>query len=132
MIRRVLVTAALTAALVAACQSRPATHATLENATDIPLAVHVNDAWVGTYGAGATVVVPIPDGGAPYRIEARSASGAVLSSLDVTADDALRAQAGTRSLRATSDTPCGMIRLTFGDAAEEAMPASTSTPGACP
>jgi hypothetical protein len=132
-IRATLVAAILaTSAAIAGCQGAPAAHATLENRTDVPLAVHVNGGWVGTYPAGATAEVPIRDGGAPYRIEARSASGAVLSALDVTVDDAQRVRTGTRSLSATSDTPCGMIRLTFGDAAVQPMPVPTSAPGPCP
>ncbi len=130
--------AALVAVLVAAsmavasCQGAPAAHVVLENRTDIPLAVHVNGGWVGTYPAGATVEVPIRDGSPPYRIEARSGSGAVLSALDASVDDAQRVLAGTRSLSATSDMPCGIIRLTFGDAAVEPMPVPTSAPGECP
>lgn len=115
----------------AACAGAPEAHLRLENGTDIPLAVHVNDAWVGTYEAGRTVDVPIR-AEAPWRIEALSDSGAVLSALDASADDAARVIDGTRSLSATSDTPCGMIRITVGDAAEEPMPAPTSSAGPCP
>lgn len=116
---------------VIACQATPSAHVVLENATGIPLAAHVNGAWVGTYPAGATAEVPIP-GAAPYRIDVRSKSGAALTALDISADDVMQVQAGRRSLRATADTPCGMIRLTFGDAAVELMPVSTSEPGPCP
>lgn len=131
--RAALVAVALAVSVaIAGCLSAPAAHARLQNGTDVPLAVHVNGGWVGTYPAGATVEVPIRDGGAPYRIEARSGTGAVLSALDVTADDAQRVRTGTRSLSATSDTPCGMIRLTFGDAAVEPLPVPTSVPGPCP
>lgn len=116
---------------IAGCQAEPAAHVMLENDTDIPLAVHVNGGWLGTYPAGAVAEVPIRLA-PPYRIEARSDSGAVLSALEVTTDDAQRVLAGARSLRATSDTPCGMIRLTFGDVAAEPMPAPKSAPGPCP
>ena len=131
--RAALIAVVLAASVaIAGCQGAPTAHARLENRTDVPLAVHINGGWVGTYPAGATAEVPIRDGGAPYRIEARSGSGAVLSALDVTADDAQRVRAGTRSLTATSDTPCGIVRLTFGGAAVEPMPVSTSSPGPCP
>ena len=135
MIRRLsqaLGVALITAVAVAGCQDAPSGHAVIENATDIPLAVHVNGTWVGTYPAGATAEVPIRTGDGPFLLEARSDSGATLSALDVTADDVMAVGDGTRSLRATSDTPCGMIRLTFGDAAVEPMPAATSEPGPCP
>lgn len=119
------------AAMLAACDGAPATVLRLENATDIPLAVHVDDAWVGTYPAGETRDVPIRDG-APYRIDVRSESGAILSALEVSLEDASMIAADRRSIQATTDTPCGMIRLTVGSAAEAPMPPSTSTPGACP
>lgn len=118
--------------VVVGCQDPPSGHAVVENATSIPLAVHVNGTWVGTYPAGATAEVPIRGGSGPFRLEARSDSGATLSALDITADDVIQVGAGTRSLRATSDTPCGMIRLTYGDAAVDPMPVATSEPGPCP
>jgi hypothetical protein len=124
--------ALLAALALVGCQDAPSGHAVIENATDIPLAVHVNGTWVGTYPAGATAEVPIRIGAGPFRLEARSDSGATLSALEVTADDVAAVNAGTRSLQATSDTPCGMIRLTYGDAAVEPMPAATSAPGPCP
>ena len=129
---RPVVVAVIAVLAVAGCQGAPSAHVVLENATGIPLAAHVNGAWVGTYPAGATAEVPIRGADGPYRIEVRSDSGATLSSLDISVDDAVKAQAGTGSLRATTDTPCGMIRLTFGDAAVESMPVSTSEPGPCP
>lgn len=117
--------------VLAGC-SRTVPQVQVENGTDIPLAVHANSAWLGTYPAGAVADVPIGAAGPPWSIDVRSPSGATLTSLAISADDLQRVDAGTRSLQAVADTPCGTIRLTFGDAAIEPLPASTSPPGPCP
>jgi hypothetical protein len=117
--------------LLAGC-SRTLPQVQVENGTDIPLAVHVNGEWLGTYPAGAVADVAIRAAGPPWSIDVRSGSGATLTSLAISADDLQRVDAGTRSLQATADTPCGTIRLTFGDAAIEPLPFSTSPPGPCP
>lgn len=131
-VRALGVALGLAALLLLAGCSRTVPQVQLENGTGIPLAVHVNGSWLGTYPAGAVVDVPIGADGPPWSIDVKSGSGAVLGTLEISADDMQRADAGTRSLRATTDTPCGVFRLTFGDAAVEPMPVSTALPGPCP
>ena len=129
---RVRALGVLAALLVLAGCSRTVPQVQLENGTDTPLAVHANGSWLGTYPAGAVADVPIGAEGPPWSIDVKSASGAILATLEIAADDMQPADAGTRSLRTTADTPCGVVRLTFGDATMEPMPVSTSLPGPCP
>ena len=57
---------------------------TLDNLTDTPIGLYVNGEWVGTYAAGASTEQHLGDhGGAPYTVEARSNSGAVLATVRV-------------------------------------------------
>lgn len=116
--------------LFAGC-SRTLPQVQVENGTDIPLAVHVNGEWLGTYPAGAVADVAIGAAGPPWSIDVRSASGAILATLGITAEDMQPADSGPGGLQATADTPCGTIRLTFGIAAIGPLPVSTSPRGPC-
>jgi hypothetical protein len=121
-----LVTAVI--AMVAACGAPGSGSAVrLENATTVPVAVHLNDAWVGTYPAGAIADVPIGQASIPVVIEARSPSGAVLASLTAAASDMADARGVAEWV-----LPCGAIRLSLSTAQQE--PIATPEPAAdtCP
>jgi hypothetical protein len=123
---RWLVAAAI--ATLVACATPPSGPAVrLENATTVPVAIHLNDAWVGTYPAGAIADVPIGQASIPVVIEARSPSGAVLASLTAAASDIADARGVAEWV-----LPCGAIRLSLSTAQEE--PIATPEPAAdtCP
>ena len=114
-------------ATVAACSTPASGRAVrLENATTVPVAVHLNDAWVGTYPAGATVDVPIGQSAIPVVIEARSPSGAVLASLTATESDIDPGGVGEWVL------PCGAIRLSLGPSDQQPLATPEVNAGACP
>ena len=88
----------------------------VDNETDIPIGVYVDGVWRGTDEPGATIVVPLGDGLPPITIEARSASGAVLATLDVPLGPvkALRDGEGDAWGEEIA-VPCGLIRITVGE-----------------
>ncbi len=59
----------------------------LVNATSVPVALHVNDAWVGTYPAWSEQrEIPIfGNGGPPWRVTFRGPEGFPVASLDLDA-----------------------------------------------
>jgi hypothetical protein len=98
----------------------------LENATTVPVAIHLNDAWVGTYAAGAVVDVPIGQAVIPVVIEARSPSGAVLASLTAAESDIAEARGVGEWV-----LPCGAIRLSLSTTDQEPI-ATPEALAACP
>jgi len=106
-------TTAVAAIVLAGCQGLSGPVVQLENLTDIPVAVHVNGAWVGTYQAGARVAIPIGDGRPPFAIEVVSGSGARLASITLT-DVEIQAEPGTTGVAQKATVPCGRINLWFG------------------
>lgn len=129
-----LVAAAVLALTIAACDaipsSTPAPVVHLQNQTDIPVAIHVNDAWVGTYPAGASTEVTIPVQEREYRIEARSPSGTTLITLLGPASMVNAAQAQEQVFDAWEDVPCGRIALSVGTPPDR--PAPEAPTGPCP
>ncbi|MEO6206570.1 MAG: hypothetical protein ABIP77_01290 [Candidatus Limnocylindrales bacterium] len=107
----------------------------LDNLTDTPIGLYVNGEWVGTYPAGATTEQPLGDhGGAPYSVEARSGSGAVLATVGVNEAQAQTpAQAG-QGLAVEQGVPCGIVRIVVGELGPDAVPAPAASvsPGPCP
>jgi hypothetical protein len=93
--------------LFAACVPAASTEMQLENLTDVPIAVHVDGTWVGTYPADTTRSVPVP-GTAPHLVEIFTASGARL--VEWGFSDADVSGGGV----ATTEVPCGVIRLSVG------------------
>jgi predicted RNA methylase len=89
----------------------------VENATDIPVAVYVEDDWRGTDEPGSTLVVPLGAGSPPLTIEARSPSGATLATLEVDAArlEALRQGDPDNVLTEEFGVPCGVIRIVVGE-----------------
>lgn len=102
---------AITALVLAAagCTSLagPTTPMSLENLTDVAVAIHADGAWIGTYEPGANRTVPVP-GEPPVGIEVISPSGAVLAEWSF---DATQAVEGGVS---TTEVPCGVVRLSVG------------------
>lgn len=103
----------LTAFIVAGCAgftSDPALTLGLDNGTDRPVLVYVNDEWVGTFPVGADRddVTTGAHGGPPWRIEARTDAGVVLASFDAASVAALPTGTG-------ADTACGSLGLWAGD-----------------
>ena len=130
---RRLVGLAVLALAIAACQAEPSTMRTvhLQNQTDIPVAVHVNGTWIGTYPAGAVTELPIPAQEGEYRIEARSPSGAALLTLLGTAAMVDAAEANEQVFDAWADVPCGRIAMSVG-AIPLVRPAPGPATGPCP
>jgi hypothetical protein len=124
-----LVVGVLAVLIAAGCSflSNPNERVGLGNRTDIPVAVHVNGAWVGTYAPGALTEVAIGGhGGPPYVVEVRSPTGNLLASITISAQEAQEAAAGEMSMGTTAGLPCGAIHLTYGSPAE--MPQADPAP----
>ena len=127
-----------TVALVTACSAIPGldeVRVHVDNETDIPIAVYVDGVWRGTDEPGATIVVPLGDGLPPITIEARSASGAVLATLDVPLGPvkALRDREGD-AWGAEIAVPCGLVRIIVGELGPNAAvkTAEAVPAGRCP
>jgi len=128
----------VTLVLVTACSAIPnldEVRVHVDNETDIPIAVYIDGVWRGTDEPGATIVVPLGDGLPPITIEARSASGAVLATLDVPLGPvkALRDREGDAWGEEIA-VPCGLIRITVGELGptEAHAPAEAVPEGPCP
>jgi hypothetical protein len=122
---------ALLALVVAGCLPVAAAEdrVQLRNETTTPVAVHVNGGWVGTYPAGAVVDVPIVGhGGPPFAVEVRSPSGALLTSVTLTAEDRRTVADGSTSMSSGGDVGCGWIEISYGGS----MPPEPNVGGARP
>lgn len=127
------------AVLFAACSNPEppgSVQLTVENLTDTPLGVYVDDEWVGTDEPGATIVTTLPPTDAEsYRVETRTPSGAVIAAFDAPAGavQALREGRGG-PLGEEVGVPCGVVRILIGDLepAEGLAPAEAVEPGPCP
>jgi len=107
----------------------------LDNLTDTPVGLYVNDEWVGTYPAGAIVQEPLGDhGGAPYIVDVRTPSGTSLIRADVNEAQARSLVGGGPAIASEQGLPCGIIRLVIGElaAGEAPAPAQSVAPGPCP
>ena len=127
-----LVGVVLAGLVLASCSGPPpGPTITLSNRTDIPIAVHVNSVWVGTYGPGAEAPAPLGVvAGPPYRIDFKSPTGAVLMSWEIAEPlvDPL-----TESSVARVDLPCGTIEAWEGLAPTQPRPEPVFPPaGPCP
>ena len=108
---------------------------TLDNLTDSPIGLYVNGEWVGTYPAGATTEQPLGDhGGAPYAVEARSDSGAVLAMVGVNEAQARALAQDGPAVAIEQGVPCGVVRIVVGELGpdEAPAPAASVPPGPCP
>ena len=119
---------------IAACEALPteAPIVHLHNETNTPLAIHVNDAWVGTYPPGAASEIPVPVQEGEYRIVARSPSGTELLTLLGTASMVDAAQAGDHVFDAWTDLRCGRITMSVGQPADIDRPPANPPVGTCP
>jgi hypothetical protein len=122
----------LAALVIGACQGASGARVRLENQTSVAVAVHVNDAWVGTHAPGTVAEFAIPGGADQYDIQARSPSGAVLVSTVGTAAMIESAQAGEMPIGEWADLPCGAIALSIGWSEEPLATGSPVPGGACP
>jgi hypothetical protein len=108
---------------------------TMDNQTDTPVGLYVNDEWVGTYPAGASVQEPLGDhGGAPYVVDVRTPGGTSLARVDVNAAQAASITGGGPAVASEVGLPCGIIRLVVGELADDEAPAPAESvaPGPCP
>ena len=108
---------------------------TLDNRTDTPIGLYVNGEWVGTYPAGATTEQPLGDhGGAPYAVEARSDSGAVLAMVGVNEAQARALAEDGPAVAIEQGVPCGVVRIVVGELGPDEVPAPAASvpPGPCP
>ncbi len=101
------------AGLVAGCAgftTDPALTLGLDNGTDRPVLLYVNDEWVGTFPVGAERddITTSDHGGPPWRIEARTDAGVVLGSFEASGDDAL-------PTGAEAPTACGDLVVWAGE-----------------
>jgi hypothetical protein len=107
---------------------------TVDNLTDTPVGLYVNDEWVGTYPPGATIREPLGDhGGAPYVVEVRTPSGRSLISAGVNEAQAASLTDGGPAVASELGVPCGIVRLVIGELAEDEAPAPAQSvaPGPC-
>jgi hypothetical protein len=137
-VRRIGTLAIALALLVsmAACSRTAASDITitLDNLTDTPVGLYVNDEWVGTYPAGAAVQQPLGDhGGAPYVIDVRTPAGTSLARASVDEAQAVSMVDGGPPVAHEQGLPCGIIRLVVGELAEDEAPAPAESvaPGSC-
>ena len=108
---------------------------TVDNLTDTPIGLYVNGEWVGTYAAGASTEQPLGDhGGAPYAVEARSDSGAILAMVGVNEAQARALAEDGPAVAIEQGVPCGVIRIVVGELGPDEVPApAASVPlGPCP
>lgn len=108
---------------------------TLDNLTDAPVGLYVNGDWVGTYPAGASTTQTLGDhGGAPYDVEVRSESGAILAELGVNEAQAATLTGDSMPIHIEQGLPCGVVRIEVGvpDPDVAPAPAKSVPPGPCP
>lgn len=108
---------------------------TLDNLTDTPIGLYVNGDWIGTYPAGATTEQPLGDhGGAPYAVEGRSDSGAVLATVRVNEAQAQDLAEAGQAVAIEQGVPCGVVRIVVGELGPNEVPAPAASvpPGPCP
>lgn len=108
---------------------------TLDNLTDTPVGLYVNGDWVGTYSAGASTTQTLGDhGGAPYDVEVRTESGAVLAEVAVNEAQAASLTGGAMPIGVEQGVPCGIVRIVIGvpDADVVPAPGEAVAPGPCP
>ncbi|HYH92226.1 MAG TPA: hypothetical protein VD763_03620 [Candidatus Saccharimonadales bacterium] len=122
---------AFAAFALGACGAVPGPQLHIDNQTDVAVAIHVNDTWVGTYPAGARTAIRLPEQTGAYDVEARSPSGAVLTSLIGSAAMVEAADAGEQALSAWNEVPCGVVALAIGPVAPP-VPAPDQRPEPCP
>jgi len=84
----------------------------VENHKGINAIIFVNGSLIGTVPAGATADVPLGRSGPPFKVEARSPSGANLIEMDVSATDVANAVGGAGFGNGSSDD-CGSIDIWF-------------------
>ena len=107
--------AALALVLIAGCGSAvPSGAATvgMVNATSVPIAVHVNGAWIGTYPAWSETdrIVVIGNGGPPWRVEFRTPDAFTAGEIVVPGSGTPAGRSGS-SWRST----CGEFVAWWGD-----------------
>jgi hypothetical protein len=123
--------AVLAVALLASCAQPARTSATavrIENDADVPVGLYIGGTWLGTYPAGASVVVPLPSElRLPTMVELLAPSGAVM--LDVTLDERQVADAARGGYGTSRSIPvaCGVVTLVVGTLAEGQSPEPPST-----
>lgn len=108
---------------------------TLDNLTDVPVGLYVNGDWVGTFPAGASTTQTLGDhGGAPYDVEARSESGAVLAEVAVNQAQAASLTGGAMPIGVERGLPCGVVRIVVGVPDRNVVPAPAEAvpSGPCP
>ncbi len=125
---------ALSAVACAPLESGPgADRVHLDNATDIAVGIYLNDAWVGTYPAGASATVALAGhGGPPFVVSVRTAAGTVLHEETISADDMRRARTEGFGWFSALGPPCGTTRLAFGAVELDPLEAQEVEPGPCP
>jgi hypothetical protein len=112
------------ASVSVACAPGETTTVVLENSTDVPVAIHVDGSWVGTYPAATARDIQVA-GQPPHTVEVFTPSGARLAAWTYTSE---LARDGGMS---TSEVPCGIIRLSVGRIELPALGPVTPT-GPCP
>jgi hypothetical protein len=123
---------ALLAAIVAGCAIVTGPRVAVLNGTGVPISVHVNGAWVGTVGPGASADVPFTVGTDTTDIEARSPTGAVLVSLLGTRPMFDAAVDGSMPISAWQDLGCGRLLLSVGTIDRSALPPAPPAGQPCP
>ena len=131
MIRGFATRAVLAAALLAGCGPTTPPSAvpiSIVNDTDVAVGLYIGGDWLGTYPAGASVVVPLPSElRLPTMVELLAPSGAVM--LDVTLDEGQVTNAARGGYGTSRSVPvaCGVVTLVVGTLAEGQSPEPPST-----
>jgi hypothetical protein len=101
---------------------------TIENDTSVPVGLYVGGDWLGTYPAGASVVVQVPSQSRlPTMVELLAPSGAVM--LDVELDETQFADAARGGYGTSRSVPvsCGVVTLVVGTLADGQSPEPPSS-----
>lgn len=105
----------------------------LQNATSVAVGVYLNDAWVGTYPAGATGTIALAGHrGPPFAVSIRTAAGERLLEESISAEDLRRAREEALGWSSATGQACGSIRLTFGNVEPAEHDVPDIEPGPCP
>jgi hypothetical protein len=105
---------------------------TLQNGTDVPLALDVNGTWIGTVAPHTTAALPFALDDLTTSIQARSANGAALVGLIGTRSMFDAAIDGSMPMAEWQDLACGRVVMSVGPFDPAVLPALGPATSPCP